>query len=465
MANKNGKLARIVRDQRGGVAIVFALTVMALMMVCGAAIDFARSFSSLEALQQDLDAAVLFAGTERMRQGDDFDPQAGVQTYLDGLIREQQVTGAVVATVNQPTSDRIQAVARAKVPSKILRIFGFDTFDITASSEASLGQQPVEVALVLDNTGSMSGGKLTALQDAAKSLVEIAYQAPKADKHVKISIVPFSQYVNVGLSNRNKSWISVPADSTTTGPQVCEMVSPVTGTSNCHDVTSTYLNDGVPTTYTQQTCDYTYGPPVNQCYTPTSTTTWNGCVGSRNYPLDTLDEQYTTKIVGLPNTSCPSEITALTNDKSLLNSQISNMVASGETYIPAGLMWGWRVLSKDAPYDQAKGYGELVNGQPTTKLMVLMTDGQNTLSPTYPAHDGNDTVLANKLTAEVCTNIKAKGIQIYTVAFAVTDANIKSILQSCASGPGKYFDAGNAEQLKTSFNEIAKDFSPLHLTR
>lgn len=461
--------AQVARDfganRQGSVAIMFALAILALMMCAGSAIDYARSYSSKQALQQDLDAALLYAGTERMQQGEDFDAQAGVQRYLDGLKRETHAYGAITATVTQPTPTSLQAIARAKVPTSIMRVFGFANLDIAADAEASLGQSPVEVALVLDNTGSMEGAKMAALQDASKSLIDVAYQAPNSDQHVKLSIVPFAQYVNVGLGNRNKSWLSVPADGTTTGPQTCSMVTPVSGQSNCQDMTGTYVADGVTKTYTYTQCDYTYGPPVNQCSTPTYTTTWYGCVGSRNYPLDTLDDQYTSKEQGLPNTACPSEITPLTNDQGVLKGQIDNMVATGETYIPAGLMWGWRVLSKNAPYDQAKDYGEMVNGSPVHKIMVLMTDGQNTLSPTYPAHDGNDTALANKLTAEVCTNIKAKGIDIYTVAFSVTDPAAKALLQSCASSTSKYFDATSAAELKTSFNEIAKDFSPLRLSR
>ncbi len=94
-----------------------------------------------------------------------------------------------------------------------------------------------------------------------------------------------------------------------------------------------------------------------------------------------------------------------------------------------------------------------------------MSDGKNTLSPVYPAHTGNDAALADELTLEVCSNIKAKGILIYSVAFQVADEGARTVLQKCASGPSKYFDADDEQQLEVSFQEIARDFSPLHLTR
>jgi hypothetical protein len=259
--------------------------------------------------------------------------------------------------------------------------------------------------------------------------------------------------------------MSVPPDGTTTGPQTCYTVTPIISQTNCHDVTATATNDGVPYTYTYQQCDYTYGPPQQQCYTPAYTSTWYGCAGSRTYPLNTLDEQHTTPEPGLPNTYCPSAITPLTNDKTALQAQADAMVAQGETYIPTGLMWGWRILSKNVPFDQATDYGQLVNGQHVKKILILMTDGQNTKSPTYPSHDGADSALADKLTAEVCSNIKAKKIELYTVAFTVTDPNAKNLLAGCASSPSKFFDAADSAQLAQSFQDIAKDFSPLHLAR
>ena len=459
------RVREFASDEGGSIAILVGVMILTMMIVSGVAIDFARAQNTKESLQQDLDAALLFAGNERMQKGADYNIVEGAQQYMDGLARQQLVHGLATVTINQPSPTLIQAIARTKIRCTIMQIFGYNELDVATSSEVALGQQPIEVSLVLDNTGSMAGAKMAALKDAAKSLVDIAYKAPEASSHVKIGIVPFARYVNVGLSNRNQNWISVPPDATTTGPQSCSTVTPVTGQSNCRDQTGTYFSDGVSTTYTYQTCDYTYGPPVQQCTTPTSSTTWYGCVGSRNYPLDTLDEQYSTKEKGISNVGCPSEITPLINDQAALKARVDEMNPADETFIPTGLMWGWRVLSKDAPYAEGMDPATTVDGQRVRKVMVLMTDGQNTLSPTYPSHDGNDATLANKLTAEVCQNIKAAGIEIYTVAFSVTDDKIKGILQSCASAANKYFDATDAEKLKMSFNDIAKDFSPLRVTR
>ena len=454
-------------DQSGSVVIVFSLCLVALMTVVGLAIDHARSASTQSALQADLDATMLHVGRKKQNARDEeLNVQQIAQSYLASLRRRKHANeGALRLTVSEVSPGRLKAVAYVTVPTTFSKLLGFKSLPISVFSEIAAGDQPIEVSLVLDNTGSMVGTKLESLKTAAKSLVDTAYAAERADQNVKISIVPFAQYVNVGQSQRHESWMSVAADSTVTEPEVCYQNTPVIGQSNCRTQTATATNDGVPYTYTYEVCDYQYGPPEQVCYTPTTTLTWNGCAGSRNYPLETLDESYETPIPGVMNAACPSEITPLTNDTGLLDSQIGSMIATGETYIPSGLIWGWRTLSKHAPFEEAKGYGEAVGGERIRKFLVLMTDGKNTLSPTYPAHTGNDTAQADQLSLEICNNIKAKGIEIYTVAFDVPDQSAKDMLQSCASSPSNFFDAHDGAELTESFRNIAQDFNPLRLTQ
>jgi hypothetical protein len=131
------------------------------------------------------------------------------------------------------------------------------------------------------------------------------------------------------------------------------------------------------------------------------------------------------------------------------------------------LFWGWTVLSPGEPFGDARGYGEKIDGAPIEKVMVLMTDGANTRSPDYVAnnHSSGDVALANERTAELCSNIKNKGIKIYTVAFDVGDAAIKEILRTCATSPSHFFDADDATELETAFTDIGASLSPLRIAR
>ncbi len=458
-------MSAFASDQRGSVAILFAISIFVLLGCSGLAIDFARAHSSKTALQQDLDAAILFAATEKARQGDQFDEQSGAQKFMEGLRRQKQIVGDVVVEVTKIDDNKFRGNATANIPSTIMRILGGQGLKVNVTAEAEIAENPLEIALVLDNTGSMEGAKLGALITASKDLIDTAFDSPGADQNVKVSVVPFAEYVNVGQVNRNAPWLSVGADASST-QNVCQDVPQETVVpGSCQDVDVDYEEDGKKKKAIQNQCDYTYGPPVNQCSDVTTATAWNGCVGSRAYPLNVQDGTYSTKVPGVMDVSCHDEFTPLTSNKDTAKTAIDAMWASGNTYIPAGLMWGLATLSKDAPYDQAQ---DTLNGNKVRKIMVLMTDGQNTISPgpnNDGRHDAADTAQANLYTSELCTNIKAAKIELYTVAFEVTDPAIKQILEDCASTANKYFDAADGNDLADAFAKIAADFAPLRLTR
>jgi von Willebrand factor type A domain len=140
------------------------------------------------------------------------------------------------------------------------------------------------------------------------------------------------------------------------------------------------------------------------------------------------------------------------------------MQAVGETYIPAGLLWGWNVLDAGEPFTQAKTDDQMkaIGG---TKFLVLMTDGENTLSPIFQYHYGTDKNLANSKMITLCNNIKQAGITVYTVGFKVDSSTAKDLLESCASDPSKAFDAADDAALQASFYTIAKQLATLRLSK
>ena len=314
-----------------------------------------------------------------------------------------------------------------------------------------------------------AGGKITTLKAAAKDLVQQLKQNAISQDQVRIAVVPFAQYVNVGLSRRNEPWISVSADWTETIPRSCYTRTPVTSATNCVTTTHTgqSCNDGVctPRTYTRRTCDYTYGAPQQVCVGPrTVNHVWRGCVGSRGAPRYKTDDSYNVeKVPGLLDTSCSTEMLPLIGIQGQIISKINSLSPSGETYIPSGLIWGWRALSPGAPFSESA----LGGADPVEQALVLMTDGFNTKSRNGSKHNGSNTNDANTTTSDICTNIKAvsSGIKVCTIAYSVTDPAIKAILQNCASKPEYYFDAGSNAQLTAAFEQIARSLTQIRLTR
>ncbi|MCC2099104.1 MAG: VWA domain-containing protein, partial [Hyphomicrobiales bacterium] len=345
-------IQKFISDKRGNVAMMFGLAALSLFGIGGLALDYTRATQLQVKVAAAADSAALAAakveGTEADRKKVAQDVFNAAIASLGG-VKNVKVMGKDIKDGSIVTAFRVNA--SLEMDTMIGALVGQSKLPIGTSSQATLGgTEKFEIALVLDTTGSMSGAKLDALKVAAKNLVsKVSEKAKKVDQ-ARFAVVPFSQWVNVGLSNRNEPWIDVPADYTET-KTVNVYTYPNRVDTNCRQETRTGYNDGVPYTYEATVCDTVWGEPV---ITPTQRTyerKWNGCVGSRNYPLDTQDRTYSIRVPGLLNNQCPGTVLPLTSDVNAVNAAIDGMSAYGQTYIPSGLVWGWRVLSPGAPFN------------------------------------------------------------------------------------------------------------------
>jgi Flp pilus assembly protein TadG len=451
------------RARGGNIMMTFAFALIALLGMVGLAVDYGRMTKVRLSLQTALDNGMLAAATRKSLNQDD------AATFLDAYMKEnwKKPFGSSKPDVVMTSAGKngLSGTATTVIPMTFMNVVGIKSSMISASARSGFGLKNTEVAMVLDTTGSMAGSKLTDLQSAAKSLITAAYTDPEAKDKIKFAIAPFADYVNVGMSYRTASWMSVPADYSVTDPNVCTTTKPLLSKSGCTTTTAYWNNDGTIVPYTTETCtSYIYGPETTTCGPQTTDYKWYGCVGSRAYPLDTTQARAdgTQKVPGLMNTGCNSPIQRLTNDKAKLFSSIDSFVAQAETYVAAGLIWGWRLVSHEAPF--ADGVNP-ASGTPVRKVIVLMTDGTNTRSPTYPEHWGGDTALANTLTKELCNSVKAGKVEIYAIAFGVTDPVALDLIKTCASSPPYFFDAKNTSDLMASFQAIGSSLSVVSLTR
>ncbi len=451
-------LRALLGDRRGNVAILFGLAVVPLFGFVGSAVDYGNGIRNRSRLANALDAAVLSAVTTHVT---DATAQAAVEKYVRANLGPLPANQTLTVSASVDASQVVTANATLTTPTWVMGLFGKPTLPVNATAKAAPGlAEKIEVALVLDTTGSMSGAKIDGLKTAAKDLVASLYSASNATSAVRVGIAPFSNHVNVGLSYRNASWIANTQDTSGSSTSCsdtypnAQYLDPVHHPATCYD-------DGAP-----YDCSWTsyntviLGAPVNVCSTSTWASTWNGCVGSRNHPLDLQDAVDTVnKVPGLTDTWCAAPLQRLTNSVPTLNAQIDALSASGETYVAPGLLWGWRLLSPNAPFADGAAYNA------AKKIMILMTDGANTRSPDYPAHWGGDVATANSLTAQTCANIKAQGVRIYTIAFSVTDTTIKGVLQNCASATGDYYDSATVADMQAAFAAIGAKIGSVRLIR
>lgn len=204
-----------------------------------------------------------------------------------------------------------------------------------------------------------------------------------------------------------------------------------------------------------------------------------------------------------PNSDCPQQpVLPLTDDPDDVIDAIDNMVALGGTNIQDGTVWGFRVLSPGAPFTEGAPYSDA-----TSKVMIVMTDGENTAynlsnycgsaaqrnlngscyysAYGYPSNHSSATprmgplgtananlvTEMNTRTQQTCANAKAEGITIYTVGLSTdkveqsTEAVVKQMLTNCASTPDRARFPSAASELKEVFMAIANDLSALRLAR
>ncbi len=452
-----------LKDTCGNTAMMMALAGIPLCMAVGVAVDYSRASSAKSMIQAAADAAALAAAK---------DPNISEARAKDIVSHYLAANGidTAVAHVNEVNVEydkktgSIAVQVIGEMDTSIMKLAGINSMDIGGISEVQAGGNALEVVMVLDNTFSMSaGGRMPALKTAAHAMLNELFDNASYGVDIKVSIVPFSDYVNVGMGNRDASWISVPNDKSEV------LTSYVWNKSNCRNVPV----DGVAGV-TTEICDWTQGPE-NGTYTKTYT--WEGCVGSRSDLLDTRIDQLLTKYPGLldnsqegwDNVVCGRAVTPLTSNKSLLAANIDAMQPIGETYIPIGLLWGWNMIDANAPFTEARTMAEMDDAR-GSKVIILMTDGDNTLRLQYPWHldnpeDASWGAVANQKTAELCGRIKNAGINIYTVSLNVTAENSLDMVNNCASSSSMAFNADSNTALVSAFKTIAGSLSAIHLTR
>lgn len=214
-----------------------------------------------------------------------------------------------------------------------------------------------------------------------------------------------------------------------------------------------------------------------------------------------------------PNRGCPLQpIVPLTTNETTVTDAINNMVADGYTNQNPGLAWAWRVISPGAPFAQGRPYDD--PNDPVRKVIVLFTDGDNTveggnnsaLMSEYNGHSYRGlwssyqtaqvpTVSGSTVTwgpalasafrrngisssstmvnyfntrqAELCTVIKATGVEIYTIGFRITaGGTADTLLQDCATQDGTHFyHADSQAELLQAFDAIGTGIGALRITR
>lgn len=470
----NRLFSKVFRKDEGSTTVVFSLCFVSVVMACGAAIDFGRWQNAQTEAAAIVDAAALSA----VSAGDVPVPtmEAIATEYIKSNVAalDLSIEGGLPRYSYNSDTKEFTVDFTGKMPTSIMSLAGISKVDVNVTATAIRPSlPPIEMVLALDTTGSMAGSKIAALKVAATNMVTSVLKGPDS----KIGIVPFSNYVNIGVGRRKNKFFSVPDDYSV---QTTSCSTTYPDKKGCSIVTTkktcTSTNDGVTTTYpctsSTEVCT-SWGNPVKTCKPAIASYKFSGCIGSREEAYRARIDDSSRKYPGFLNTSCASEMLDLTSNATLAKSKIASLTASGETYLPNGLTWGWNMLDSEDPLNSAATMTAM-KAKSGMKVLVLMTDGATTLAPSTkdmsthvaPASSIYKSVdYSNTLSAQLCSNIKSAGIEIYTVQFNVADASLQNLLVNCASSASKAYQADNANELAFAFDKILADLTQVRLAQ
>ena len=421
-------LSRFWNNCRGGVAPMVGIAIIPLLGAVGAAVDYSRANSARTAFQIALDSTALMlsktAATEPVS-----DLQTAATDTFNALFTRPDVKDVTVtADYSSTNGSQIVLSGNATINTNFLGVLGIDQIHIAASTTSVWGNTRLRVALVLDNTGSMSSSnKMTALKTASQNLLTQLKAAAVKAEDVYVSIIPFGKDVNVGTNNVNASWLR------------WDLWEAVNGTCSSWSYT------------TQSSCT-SHG----KIWTPASHSTWNGCVTDRDQNFDITNDGPIAGSSLYPTeqySSCAVSLIGLSNDWTALSNKITAMQPNGNTNQAIGLQMGWQSLTA-APFtvpamDPSYKYSQVI---------ILLSDGLNTQDRWYTSASSIDA-----RQEKTCDNIKAAGITIYTVQVNTGGDPTSTLLQNCASDSSKFFLLTSSVEIITTFGQIGTALTNLRL--
>jgi Flp pilus assembly protein TadG len=201
-------LKRFADDKKGSVAVIFALTLLPVLGMAGVAIDYSAASGTRAQMAQAADAAALAAARAPVTTL--AERQKIAQDVFNANMGGKKVDGLSIKVKEIPSGIRVDATGAMK--TQFVGMMGFDKVNVGVFSEVARGEGFVEVALVLDNTGSMKND-MDALRKASTNFVNTIFAGGSAADSLRVSVVPYVAAVNPGRANLGMSAVDVTAQS------------------------------------------------------------------------------------------------------------------------------------------------------------------------------------------------------------------------------------------------------------
>ena len=422
------------QDENGAIAVVFAILLLPVMALTGATIDYSQASNIKIKMQKAVDAAALGAGRASKKNDNEAYLEGVAQDVFDAGMAQYGFNGSIDLDGGFTNEGNYRVEVDTRMDTNFLKMVGMSSLPVSVEAEVFLGSGGnLEVAMVYHTSESIDIGEL---KDGSEELID-ELMSDDNGGNVKFSLVPFYKYVNIGTR-------SVDDDGNLGDLNAGSGWMKMTGFTN----------------------------------SPSSNASWNGCVGTRSGGDNVTSSSYAVRddhynsqkarAIDEHEVYCATRgLTPLTSNKRRIEAAVRRLTDGHSgwsdqpefTHFSVGLVWGWASLSNNVPFTQGLPYSD-----ENKKVLIFVVDRKNNKSMRVGEAGswGVDVTMANKEAATLCSNIKKKGIRIYTIVprSGNNSTSMRKVMSNCAGNGGKYFHV-NSDEIEDAFEDIADDLEGL----
>ena len=563
----------LLKDTRGNVLPMMAAALIPTMAMVGGGIDYGRAYLAQSKLQGAVDAGALAAIRAKQLSSNS---NAASQNIGKDYITANFPTGYAGSVIADPSvvvteaNDIITAsvVASGTIRTTLLRLVGISTLPVRAEATAQASETlptSVEALLVLDNTGSMQGGRMRDLKSASKNFIDIIYGDKNTRDGFAVGIIPYNTMVNVGHLVRmadstmvrsrpgftnisatdplgwkgcvfaDQTIQNISSDRFTIDngafdltdnmpgeggmPALEPFIYPPIYVDSFQDVNNRYKIPSarqdsffvIPTVMKALTdrfgdniCKAGDKGKKAKCDEDGATIDFDRLPDKDDYVNPRAYNHYSganensspsSQWGASPNYQCPAQALPMSYSatKSSLKKYIDDenealLPGTGTFHNPA-MTWAYRMMQRDDIFPRSRP-----SNIPVKKVVIFMTDGNfdsrddgrgsgsskrlDTAYTAYGTYEDRKIITSTSRTdtiehltrrfAKTCEAMKADGIEIYTIAFALSNNSqgddTREMFRVCASDRNThFFSAANGSQLNEAFVTIASELVNLRL--
>ncbi|WP_350334041.1 pilus assembly protein [Coralliovum pocilloporae] len=441
---------RFRHDERGAVVIMFAPISLMLIISVGAAIDYTRLATTRNTIQ-DLADAMAIASTRGLLISESearneasrvFD--SNQRYYSEDMNLRFNRTSDLEIT-NTIDTRAAGVTVHAEVKTVFSGLLSLQSVDFSVFSRSEVNEDNIEIVLVLDVSGSMSGTKIKNLRTAAADFMNIIFGEKSTADNIRITVIPYSG--NVRFPAGYGSWLHPDHN-------------PNASFNGCFQVMGSKLEK-----YNGQT-------NISRV-SARQMTLYSGIGGMRRDYLDSGGSS-STRRHGARRTQADAQcltrsqhaILAFSNSKSRLVNYVRNLQTEKRTATDIAMSWARRFTSQTwrGRFLESGQYPQ--NRNDAKKIIVLMTDGAIYHGSTR--HDRGDhgysTGKAGQFFDSVCSLTKTDGVEIFTIGYSVSNSTLLNQLKRCATTVTDHYFNPSIANLKKTFETIGKNITELRLT-